>query len=63
MQDNQNLKKAILVVAVLHPLEALLAKRMAEKRGKNPKLYFALTLFIGFPVLLRLRKAEKVAAA
>ncbi len=58
--DSKKLKQTFIVIAVLHSMEALLAKRMARKRGKSPALYFVLTLFIGFPIMLRLRKVEKI---
>jgi hypothetical protein len=34
--DNKKLKQTFMVIAVLHTMEALLAKRMARKRGKSP---------------------------
>lgn len=62
MQGNDTLKKVAISLAVAHLVEALCARRMAKKRGKSPALYFLLTLFIGFPVMLRLKKVDKVAA-
>jgi hypothetical protein len=54
------IKKVAIFIAIMHPIEALIARRMAKKRGKNPTLYFFLTLFTGFPVMLRLRKIKPV---
>lgn len=62
MEGNANLKRVVLVIAIMHPIEAFFASRMAKKRGRSPALYFLLTLIIGFPILIRLRKIEPVPA-
>ena len=63
MEGKEIIKKAAIALAIAHTMEALFAMRMAKKRGKSPVLYFFLTLPIGFPVMLRLRKAECVEEA
>ncbi len=60
MEGKGIVKKAAIAIAIAHITEALFAMRMAKKRGKSPVLYFFLTLPIGFPVMLRLRKTECV---
>lgn len=58
MEQNDKVKKIIAGLAVAHFIEALLARRMARKRGKSPALYFFLGLFFGFFPLLKLRKIK-----
>lgn len=58
MEQNDKVKKIIAFLAIMHFVEALLARRMAKKRGKSPCLYFVLTLFFGFFTLLKLRKIK-----
>ena len=60
MEGKGVFRKVAIAIAIAHTIEALFAMRMAKKRGKSPVLYFLLTLPIGFPVMLRLRKAECV---
>lgn len=61
MEQSDMVKKVIAVLAVAHFFEALIARRMAKKRGKKPGRYFVLGLMFGFLTLLKLRKIEKVA--
>lgn len=63
MEQNDMVKKVIAVLAATHFLEALIARRMAKKRGKKPGRYFVLGLMFGFFTLLKLRKIEKVTEA
>lgn len=63
METTGTAKKVVAVIAVGHFIEALFARRMARRRGKSPALYFVATLFVGFPILLRLRKIEPEAEA
>lgn len=62
---NEKVKKALRSLALMHAVEAPIAYLAASKRGKNPKLFAALTAVFGVFVLvplLRLPKAEKAAA-
>ena len=60
MEGKEIFKRAAIGLAIAHTIEASIAARMAKKRGKSPVLYFFMTLPIGFPVMLRLRKTECV---
>lgn len=62
---NEKVKKVILSLAAMHAVEAPIAYLAASKRGKNPRLYAALTALFGVFVmipLLRQPKAEKAAS-
>ncbi|MDI6873783.1 hypothetical protein [Candidatus Solincola sp.] len=62
---SEKVKKIILSLAAMHTVEAPIAYLAASKRGKNPKLYAALTAVFGVFVLiplLRQPKAEKAAS-
>lgn len=56
--DAEKLKKIGMLLAVTHFIEACIAARVARKKGKNSKLYFMLTLFLGVFVLVPLRRSE-----
>lgn len=60
MEGDRTLKQVAITLAVLHPIEAVIARRMAKKRGRNPNLYFFLTLVFGVFALLKLRRIEPV---
>jgi hypothetical protein len=45
--------------AVIHVAEALVAGRIAKRRGFAPGVWRAQTLVVGFPSLLALRKASR----
>lgn len=50
-------KKTIKFLAVVHPIEAAIAYRVAQQKGKDPKLYAALTLLFGVFVLVPLLRS------
>jgi hypothetical protein len=52
-------KKTIKFLAVVHPIEAVIAYRVAQKKGKDPKLYAALTLLLGVFVLVPLLRSKE----
>ncbi len=58
MEDKVWIKRVALFLAIAHPLEALIARRMAKKRGKDPNLWFFLTLIFGVFSLRKLKKSE-----
>lgn len=58
--DGDKLKKIVKQLAVMHAVESLVAYRAAKKRGKNPKLYSALTLAFGVFVLVPLLRKPKL---
>ncbi len=58
MENKLWLKRVIAFLAVAHPIEALIARRMAKERGKNPNLWFFLTLIFGIFSLRKLRKIK-----
>jgi uncharacterized protein YhhL (DUF1145 family) len=58
MDDQDWKKKVITFLAVSHAIEALIARRMAKKRGKSPNLWFAITLVFGIFAIRRLKKVE-----
>jgi uncharacterized protein YhhL (DUF1145 family) len=47
--------KVAVFLAVLHPLEAVVASRMAARRGRDPRRWALATLLFGVFALLRLR--------
>jgi mannose/cellobiose epimerase-like protein (N-acyl-D-glucosamine 2-epimerase family) len=60
MAQNDRMMKTMKQLAVMHFCEALIAYRAAKKRGKNPKLYFALTQVLGVFVLIPLLRKPKL---
>ncbi len=52
------LKKTVKFLALVHPIEAAVAYRVAQKKGKDPKLYAALTLVFGVFVLVPLIRSQ-----
>ncbi len=58
--DSGKLKKIVQQLAVMHAVESLIAYRAAKKRGKNPKLYMALTAVFGVFVLVPLLRKPKL---
>ncbi len=57
---NEKARKVILCLAAMHAVEAPIAYLAASKRGKNPKLYAALTAIFGVFVLVPLLRQPKV---
>jgi uncharacterized protein YhhL (DUF1145 family) len=58
--DNEKIKKAGQQLAVMHFIEALIARRAAKKRGLKPMRYFCLTLVFGVFVLIPLLRKPKL---
>lgn len=56
---NEKVNKVIRSLAVMHVFEAPIAYLAAKKRGKNPKLYAALTMVFGVLVLVPLLRQPK----
>ncbi|HEY5532504.1 MAG TPA: DUF4499 domain-containing protein [Candidatus Anoxymicrobiaceae bacterium] len=61
MKNSSMVKNTLVVTVVLHTLEAMVAYRAAAKRGKNPKVYYALTQVFGVFVLIPLLRKPKTA--
>ncbi len=59
MELGEKSKKIVKQLAILHPLEALVAYRAAKNRGLNPKRYFLLTTVFGVFVLVPLLRKPK----
>lgn len=55
MKGREVARKVLAFLAVMHPLEAVVAWRMAAKRGRDPRLWAAATLLFGVFALARLR--------
>ena len=55
------LQGMLIGTAVIHLAEALVAGRMARKRGLRPGVWRRQTFVVGFPSLLALRKAGRPA--
>ncbi len=49
-------RKVLAVLAVLHPLEAAVAARMAASKGRRPAAWALATLAFGVLALFRLKK-------
>ncbi|HEY5527700.1 MAG TPA: DUF4499 domain-containing protein [Candidatus Anoxymicrobiaceae bacterium] len=60
MKESGKTGKVFKQLVVMHFVEATIAYRAAGKRGKNPKLYFALTQVFGVFVLVPLLRKPKV---
>lgn len=64
MEQDSALKKAVTSVAVfigiMHPIEAMVVRRMAKKRGRRPLPWMAATLLFGVFAMKRLKKLEPV---
>jgi uncharacterized protein YhhL (DUF1145 family) len=60
MEKENALKKSVTSVAVfigiMHPIEAMVARRMAKKRGRKPLPWMAATLLFGVFAMKRLKK-------
>lgn len=59
MENTDNIKKMLKATAIMHICEAMIAFHAAKKRGKNPKKYFLLTMFLGVFVLVPLLRKPK----
>ncbi len=55
MDQKDALKKVAIFLGIMHPIEALIAARMARKRGKKPVRWFLVTLVFGVFAMNRLR--------
>jgi hypothetical protein len=55
------IRNTLVGTLVLHFFEAMVAYRAATKRGKNPKVYYALTQVFGVFVLIPLLRKPKTA--
>ncbi len=60
MEQSDKMKKIAQQLAAAHFVEALVATRVAKKRGKSPVKYFFLTLIFGVFVLVPLMRKPKV---
>jgi hypothetical protein len=60
MSNTDKTKNIFKQLVVMHFCEAIIAYRAAKKRGKNPKLYFLLTQFLGVFVLIPLLRKPKI---
>lgn len=59
MENGKASKKALAAAAfigVMHPIESVIAARMARKRGRKPLPWAAATLVFGVFAMRRLRK-------
>jgi uncharacterized protein YhhL (DUF1145 family) len=60
MEKSEKLMKAGKQLAIMHFVEALIARRAAKKRGLKPRKYFCLTLVFGVFVLIPLLRKPKL---
>jgi hypothetical protein len=58
--DSEKMMKIGQQLAVMHFIEALIARRAAKKRGLKPMRYFCLTLVFGVFVLVPLLRKPKL---
>ncbi len=61
MKNSSMIRNTLVGTLVLHFFEAMVAYRAATKRGKNPKVYYALTQVFGVFVLIPLLRKPKTA--
>jgi Domain of unknown function (DUF4499) len=57
LPPRETLQAMLIGTAVIHVTEALLAGRMAKRRGLSPRGWRLQTLIVGFPSLRALRRA------
>jgi uncharacterized protein YhhL (DUF1145 family) len=60
MKQKDALKKVAIFLGIMHPIEALIAARMARKRGKKPLRWFLATLVFGVFAMNRLKALPPV---
>jgi hypothetical protein len=59
LPPRETLQALLIGAAVIHVTEALVAGRMAKRRGLSPRGWRLQTLVVGFPSLLALRGAAR----
>lgn len=58
--ESEKMMKIGKQLAIMHAVEALIARRAAKKRGLKPMRYFCLTLVFGVFVLVPLLRKPKL---
>ena len=58
--DSEKMQKLFKQLAVMHVVEAFIARRAAKKRGLSKNKYFCLTLVFGVFVLIPLLRKPKL---
>jgi hypothetical protein len=61
LPPRETLQALLIGTAVTHGVEALVAGRLAKKRGLSPGGWRLQTFVVGFPSLLSLRRASRTA--
>jgi len=61
LPPRETLQALLIGTAVTHAVEALVAGRLAKKRGLSPGGWRVQTFVVGFPSLLSLRRAPRTA--
>jgi hypothetical protein len=61
LPPRETLQAMLIGTAVIHAVEALVAGRMARRRGLSPTGWRLQTFVVGFPSLLSLRRAGRPA--
>ena len=61
LPPRETLQLTLIGTAVIHLTEALVAGRMAKRRGLSPRGWRLQTLVVGFPSLLSLRRTARPA--
>ena len=59
LPPRETLQLMLIGTAVIHATEALVAGRMAKRRGLSPRGWRLQTLIVGFPSLFSLRRAAR----
>jgi hypothetical protein len=59
LPPRETLQAMLIGTVVIHATEALVAGRMAKRRGISPRGWRLQTLVVGFPSLLTLRRAAR----
>jgi hypothetical protein len=61
LPPRETLQALLVGTVVTHAVEALVAGRLAKKRGLSPAAWRVQTFVVGFPSLLSLRRATRTA--
>ena len=59
LPPRETLQGMLIATAVIHATEAVIAGRMAKRRGLSPRGWRLQTLIVGFPSLFALRRAAR----
>jgi Domain of unknown function (DUF4499) len=61
LPPRETLQALLITTAAIHATEAVVAGRMAKRRGLSPRGWRLQTLVLGFPSLLSLRRTDRPA--